>query len=136
MLKTSRVENALELHAQGMNCTQSVVCNYCDLFGIDKKTAYMMAEGFGAGIGSMENICGALSGMVMLLGLKSSSGTIENPTKADTYKLTKEAVNKFKEQNGATICKDLKGINTGKVLRSCNDCIKDACKIFEEYINK
>ena len=130
----SRVENADILHKSGMNCAQAVVCNYCDLFGIDSKQAFQMAEAFGAGMGSMEYTCGAVSGLLMLLGLKNSSGTPETPTKASTYKLAKELINKFKEKNGSVICSELKGLKTGKVLRQCSECIADACEIFEELI--
>ena len=135
-MKKSRVENADSLHNSGMNCAQAVVCNYCDLFGVDKKTAFQMAEAFGAGMGSMEYTCGAVSGLLMLLGLKNSSGTTENLTKASTYKLAKELINKFKEKNGSVICAELKGLKTGKVLRPCSGCIADACEIFEELINE
>ena len=130
-----RVKLANEYHKQGMNCSQSVVCAYCDLFGVDKKTAFMMAEGFGAGMGGMQSVCGALTGLFMLLGLKNSSGSTENITKAQTAKLVREAAEKFKNKNGSIICSELKGVNTNKVLRSCDGCIEDVCKIFEEYLN-
>lgn len=132
----SRVENSNELHKVGMNCAQAVICNYCDIFGVDKKTAFQMSEGFGAGMGSMEYVCGAVSGLLMLAGLKNSSGTTENPTKGSTYKLSKDLINKFKEKNGSVICSELKGLKTGKILRSCDGCIADACEIFEELLKK
>ena len=135
-MEKSRIENADVLHKEGMNCAQAVVCNYCDLFGVDKKAAFQMAEAFGAGMGSMEYTCGAVSGLLMLLGLKNSSGTTENPTKAATYKLGKELINKFKEKNGSVICSELKGLKTGKVLRPCGGCIADACEIFEELLKE
>ena len=135
-MKKPRIENADILHKSGMNCAQAVVCNYCDLFGIDTKMAFQMAEAFGAGMGSMEYTCGAVSGLLMLLGLKNSSGSPENPTKAATYKLAKELVSKFKEKNGSVICAELKGLKTGKVLRTCTGCISDACEIFEELLKE
>jgi len=132
---SERVLQAARLHKQGYNCAQAVVCAYCDLFGIDEKTAFMLSEGFGAGMGSMKGTCGAVSGLIMLLGLKNSSGNCENLTKAATYKLVKEASSKFEEKNGTLICSELKGINNGVVLRSCDGCIEDACAIFEEYVD-
>ena len=131
----NRIKRADELHNQGYNCAQAVVCNYCDLYGIDEKTAFMMAEGFGAGMGSMENTCGAISGLIMLLGLQSSSGTSESLTKAETYKIAKELTAKFKEKNGSFICAELKGLTGKPVKRSCAGCIEDACQIFEEYFS-
>ena len=132
---SERVNKAAELHKKGYNCAQAVLCAYCDLFGIDDKTAFMMSEAFGAGMGSMQGTCGAVSGMLMLLGLQNSSGTCENLTKASSYKLAKEAVQKFIDKNGSSICSDLKGMNNNNIFRSCDGCIEDACVIFEQYLN-
>ena len=133
-MEKSRVNLADELHKSGMNCAQSVVCAYCDKLGIDQTIAFKMAEGFGLGMGSMEYICGALSGAIMLIGLKNSSGTTENITKAETHKLAKEITEKFKAKNGSVFCKELKGLTGNAPLRNCAGCIEDACKIIEEYI--
>ena len=132
----SRIEKALIKKQQGYNCAQSVVCTYCDLFDVDESTAFMISEGFGGGIGGMRLTCGALTGLFMLLGLKNNN---TNPArlvaKAHTLKLVKEAAMKFKEKNGSISCAELKGIETGKILRTCPECIADACKIFEDCIN-
>ena len=70
---TERAKLAQDFHNQGYNCAQAVVCAYCDLVGLDRETAYKMAEGFGFGMGCME-MCGALSGAFMLAGMKNSAG--------------------------------------------------------------
>lgn len=130
----SRISKALQNHKSGLNCAQAVVCTYADIFGVDEKTAFMFAEAFGAGMGSMQNTCGAISGLLMLLGLQNSSGCVEKITKASTYKIAKELIEKFKLKNGSTICSELKGLGGKSMLRSCDGCIEDACKIFEEFI--
>ena len=128
----NRAEKAVELHAKGYNCCQAVVCAYCDLFGIDEKTAFTLSEGFGAGMGGMENTCGAVSGMVMLAGMKKSCRDPElRNTKAVTYPVVKTMTKAFKDQNTTTICRELKGLDTGTVLRGCRDCIMDACHIVD-----
>ena len=71
---TERAERAQRLHAQGYNCAQAVACAYCDQFGMDEETAFRVAEGFGLGMGMME-MCGALSAVFMLAGLRGSKGT-------------------------------------------------------------
>ena len=43
---TERAKLAQDFHDQGYNCAQAVVCAYCDLVGLDRETAYKMAEGF------------------------------------------------------------------------------------------
>ena len=120
----------MENHKKGFNCAQAVACAYSEEVGMDENTIFKMAEGFGAGMGGMQCTCGALSGAIMLAGLKESSGDINNPTtKAGTYKLAKEMVEEFREKNTSVICKELKGIDTKVVLRSCDGCIEDAARI-------
>ena len=86
-----------------------------------------VTEGFGAGMGGMQATCGALSGAVLLAGLKNSDGAIDAPkTKGRTYQLSKTMVNQFREKCGSTVCCELKGITTGTPIHSCADCIMDA----------
>ena len=66
--------------------------------------------------------------------LKSSRNTREPVTKGGTYRITREIVRAFEEKNGSVICKELKGIETGKVLRSCDGCIEDAARILEQVM--
>ena len=96
---------------------------------------FALGEGFGAGMGGMECTCGAVSGAVILAGLKNSSKNVENPTtKGKTYQLSKAIVKEFGTKNGSVICKELKGIGTGKVLRSCDGCISDAVELVEKIL--
>ena len=127
-----RSELALENFKGGMNCSQSVVMAYSNLLGADSKTIFRATEGFGLGMGGMRSVCGAVTGLFMLLGLKNSSGNTKINTKAETLKLVKEAADKFKNINGSIICAELKG-QTGLKTVPCTKCIEDACKIFEEY---
>ena len=130
----SRVEKAVALHEQGYNCAQAVICTYCDLFGLDPESAYRMSEGVGLGMGLMD-VCGALSGAFMIAGLKNSGGMNQpGKTKGSTYKLNKALAKAFEEKNGSIYCKELKGTETGKVLRSCAGCIEDACMFIESQL--
>ncbi len=131
----SRVEETITRHKKGYNCAQAVACTYCDIVGVDEETMFKMTEGLGLGMGCMEGTCGAVSGACVLAGMKRSSGKLEQPdSKAESYKLSKEIVRQFEEQNQSVVCKTLKGIETGKVLRSCPDCIKDAAGILEQVL--
>ena len=130
----NRIEKALENHKKGYNCSQAVACAYCDVFGIDEETMFKVSEGFGAGMGGMQGMCGAISGAIILAGLKNSVGTENTRTKIDTYKLSKELLEKFQNKNSSIICKELKGIDTKKVLRSCSGCIEDAVRLVDEVI--
>ena len=131
----TRIDETVKRHDKGYNCAQAVACTYSDLVGMDEETIFRLTEAFGAGMGNMEGTCGAVSGACMLAGLKNSSGNLELPnSKANTYKLSRAILDEFKNQNGSVICKELKGTETGKVLRSCQDCIQDAAKIAEKIL--
>lgn len=128
-------ERAARLHGNGYNCCQAVLLTFCDELGLDPVTAFKIGEGFGLGMGGMENTCGALSGAIMLAGLKNSDGDLDHPkTKAGTYRISRELTEAFKEKTGALVCRDLKGIDTGKVLCSCPKCIESAVQIVEEIL--
>lgn len=132
---STKAEQAIAFHDKGFNCAQAVACSFCQEFGVEQDEMFRIAEGFGFGMGIMD-MCGALSGMMMVIGLQNSVGDPEKGklTKADTYKKVKEYISKFEEQNGSYLCRELKGVNTGKVLRSCPDCIRDAVALTEEYL--
>ena len=121
----SRKQMAVEKKHCGLNCAQAVLCTYADIAGIDEETAIRLAAPFGAGMGNMEGTCGAITGAGLVLGLVS-----EGPA----TKQMRQIMNKFRERNGATQCKLLKGVGTGKVLRECSDCVADAAEFLEEEI--
>ena len=122
-----RLAKSMELHKKGYNCCQAVACAFLDKTDLDEETMFRLTEGFGLGMGGMKGTCGAISGAVVLAGLKNSTGNLEKPdSKGATYKLSKQIVNEFIEKNQSIVCKEIKGVETGEVLRSCNGCIKDA----------
>ncbi len=130
----SRVQKAIDLHHNGYNCAQAVVCAYCDLFGLDEETGYRASEAFGFGMGQME-VCGALAGACMLAGLKNSGGLqAVGKTKAETYKLDRQLAAAFREKNQSVLCRELKGVESGKVLRSCDGCVEDGARLVETYL--
>jgi C_GCAxxG_C_C family probable redox protein len=131
----SRIEETIRRHDKGYNCAQSVACTYCDLVGVDESTMFKMTEALGLGMGGMSGTCGAVSGACVLAGMKRSSGNLEHPdSKAASYQLSKEIVRQFEEQNHSSICRTLKGVDTGTVLRSCPDCIRDAAAIADKIL--
>ena len=129
----SRKTIAIEKHNLGYNYAQSVALTYADLVDIAPEQLFKITEGFGLGGGNMQGTCGAISGAIALIGLLNSCGDLEHPaTKAQTYALGREILERFKAQNGSVLCHELKGVSTGKALRSCPNCIMDACQLFEE----
>lgn len=132
----TKKELAIAYHDRKYNCAQAVALAFADEAGVDKEMLFRACEGCGLGMGGMEGTCGAITGAVVLAGLKNSDGSLNNPaTKAATYQLSREIVKQFREKNGSTICKELKGVESGNVLRSCPDCIMDAVEIVENVLN-
>lgn len=129
-----KAQKALENHHKGYNCAQSVACAFADELGMDEKEIFRLMEGFGFGMGCME-VCGAVSGMTAAAGLRESDGNLDAPaSKKASYKASRKMVDAFKEKNGSVICKEIKGVETGKVLRSCDGCVEDAAEIVDKYL--
>ena len=110
------------------NCAQAVLHTYADIAGISEEDAMNIAGAFGGGMGNMEGTCGAIIGAGIVLGLATKD-------KAKSLKGTRYIMEKFQERNGATQCKLLKGIGTGKPLRECPLCVADASQFLEEILD-
>lgn len=128
----NRIDKAAQLHKKGFNCAQAVVMAHCDLFDMDEKTAMRASEGFGGGMGGFNSVCGALSGCVMLAGLKNSDGDIKNgpQSKKETYAQTKNLVESFRGFCGTLNCSDIKR----EQKKSCDECIAYACELTEKIL--
>lgn len=130
----NRVEKALENHKKGYNCAQCVACAFADKYDLPEKDVFRAVEALGFGMGDM-GTCGAVSAMAVVSGLVLSDGDLDKPgSKKINYKKMKEMTAKFAEKNGSIICRELKGVDSGEVLRSCNGCIEDAIMIAEECL--
>ena len=107
-----RVAKARRLFKEeGYNCCQAVVLAYNDVFGIEDDAAAAMSSGFGGGMGRMREVCGSVSGMVMLAGLMAPAA--DPSIKVDrtrNYALVQEMAGKFREINGSIVCKELLGL--------------------------
>ena len=128
-------ELAIALHDKKYNCCQAVACAFCEEVGVKEQVLFKAGEGFGLGMGCMDGTCGALSGAIMLAGFKNSDGNTDAPgTKASTYQLSKQLLETFREKCGSTVCRELKGVDTGKVLCSCPDCICNGVEAVQEVL--
>lgn len=131
-----KTQIAHELHKKGFNCAQSVALPFCEELGVDPSVISRAAEGFGGGMGGFELTCGALSGAVMVAGLKFADGDLEAPrSKRQTYSVADQIGKEFTAQCGSNLCPIIKGLKGGPVLKSCNDCIALGVKLAEEVIN-
>lgn len=134
---SERITLANELHRKGYSCSQSVAVACADLVDVPKEILFKASEGFGAGMGTGDGVCGALTGALLIAGLKNSSGNLELPkSKGATMKISRAMLTSFREKSGAIICHELKGVDSGKMICSCPDCIKHGVEIVEEQLSR
>ncbi len=107
-----RVKKAKRLFKEGgYNCCQAVVLAYNDVFGLSDETAAALSSGFGGGMGRMREVCGSVSGMVLLAGLlKPATDPSDKAARTGNYALVQEVAGEFKTLNGSIICRELLGI--------------------------
>ncbi len=107
----ARAEQAVTYFKSGYNCAQAVYMAYADLFGMEPKTAAIIAAPMGAGIGRMREVCGTVSGAALIAGLAIPC---DNPSdmaaKTRCYALVQQVADRFREANGSIICRELLGI--------------------------
>ena len=114
-----RAAKAADLKAAGVcNCSQAVVKVFEDKLPLDDETLMKLTAGYAAGMGCLEATCGALIGAVMTAGILTDG--------VGTPRYSKEILTKFQQKCGATICRELKGVGTGKVLCECPECVRNA----------
>jgi C_GCAxxG_C_C family probable redox protein len=145
----NKVNEAEACFSSGFNCCQSVLSAYGKELGLGEKEALKIASGFGAGIAYMGDICGAVTGAFMLIGLKYGRFEAEDAAAKDkTYKLIREFVRLFKEKNGSIKCNELldTDVNTEEGLKKayeadkfstvCPKMVRDAAEIAGRLLNE
>ena len=105
-----QIENSTQLFSQGYNCSQSVFAACAPQLGLPEETALKIGAPFGAGIGYLGLTCGAVSGGLLVIGLKFGfSDPMQKEAKQNTYRLAREFIQQFSARWGSTRCKDLIG---------------------------
>ncbi len=145
---STKAEKAKKYFEEGYNCCQAVVLAFTNEMKINEAAALSIASSFGGGIGRLREVCGAVSGMCIVLGaLYGYTSPLATTEKADHYKLIQDAAHKFEEKNGSIICRVLTGIDTGSHVpetrnkeyyqkRPCGDLVYDAAEILETIISE
>jgi C_GCAxxG_C_C family probable redox protein len=104
----NHAEYAGELFMKGYNCAQAVVVAFCDLTGFEPDYAARLSSSFGGGMGRMREVCGAVSGMLMLAGILYGYDTPgDDVSKKKHYALVQELSGKFREQTGSIVCREI-----------------------------
>ena len=121
---SDRAKKAVELKGSCANCTQALLLAYSDLLDIPKDKLEALGAYFQFGMGNASSTCGALIGAALVLGALEGKG--------NKMALAKSLNEEFEERAGALICKDLKGLETGKCLCPCLKCVEIAATLVEE----
>lgn len=139
---SDRVKNAEEFFSKGYVCSQAVFAAYSDLFGLDKEIAFRIGNGFGGGIARKQEICGAVSGAIMVIGLKYGKTQPDDMVShEDTYKKVDYFYKSFIERNKSTNCREILGCDLiiakekGLFSSVCRKCVIDAAEIIENLLN-
>ena len=127
MTLEERGEHAATLKRTGQaNCCQSVLLAYADTLPMDEDALRRIGAGFAVGMGTMEATCGALIGAGIVAGHRTAGSA--------AVRLARDIHARFLANCGATICKDLKGRDTGRVLCECPECCRNAVLAAEETL--
>ena len=103
-------EKAMIYFGAGYNCAQAVAAAFSDEMGIDVKTAVKLSSSFGGGMGRLREVCGAVSGMLLVCGMMNGYSTPETgDIKAKHYQTIQKLCHEFRNEAGSIICRDLLG---------------------------
>ena len=146
----TRKEKAMQAFKEGYNCAQSLLIAYEDMLTIDLETAKKISSPFGGGMGRLREVCGAVSGMFMVLGfIEGYNGADDFDGKKSLYEHVQLLGKRFEEENGSIICRELLGLTVKHddatpekrtesyyKARSCEECVGSAAEILEAYLKE
>lgn len=143
----SKGDAAVSLMNAGGNCAQAVLGAFSETLGLERGAALRIASGFGAGLARSQEICGAVAGAVMVIGLKHGQARPEDKeAKEKAYALTRELMARFAVAHGSCLCRDLLGVDllTDEGQRQyregdlgnrvCRPCVRGAIRILEAIL--
>ena len=143
-----RIERAANLFTQGYNCSQSVAIAFSDLTGLDVESSAKLASSFGAGMGCLREVCGAVSGMFLVLGILYGYSDPEDVQgKREHYAAVQQLAEKFRAEAGSIICPEIlknQAANPTPSLRTeeyyakrpCARMVMLAASILDSYIRE
>jgi C_GCAxxG_C_C family probable redox protein len=144
----SKSEEAVAMMVAGFNCAQSVLGVFCAELNFDREMAMKLATGFGAGMARRQEVCGAVTGGIMAIGLKHGRGPDnESPAAERTYFLVGKFMERFAAKHGSCLCRVLldgcdllsesgrKFYNENKLSEKiCRPCVAEAVRILEDIL--
>ena len=146
----TRGEKAELLFREGYNCAQAIFCAYAEEIGMDRMTAAKLVSPLGGGMGRLREVCGAVSGALMVIGQLYGYGTPDKgDAKARLYFLEQTYAKRFAAKNGSYICRELLGLESGPSVptpdartaeyyqkRPCPQLCRSAADLLDELIEE
>ena len=146
----SRVDEAVTCFRNGSNCAQAILATYGPLYGLDRQLALKLALGLGGGLGREGEVCGAVNGAALTIGLKvsSESEVSSREAKKEAYRKVQEFSERFKALHGSLACREILGcdLSTKEGLQEarekdlfskvCTGFVADAARILEELLTE
>jgi C_GCAxxG_C_C family probable redox protein len=144
----THAERAMQLFKEGYNCSQSVFAAFCDELDMDFETALKISSSFGGGMGRLREVCGAVTAMFMVAGMKYGyTDPKDDAAKAAHYELIQSLAVQFKTENDSIICRDLLGLSVQVdspipeartesyyQKRPCIEFVRNATEILDQFI--
>jgi C_GCAxxG_C_C family probable redox protein len=145
---SGKSETAAAMIAGGWNCAQSVLGVFCADLGLDRETAMKLASGFGAGMARRQDVCGAVSGAIMAVGLRHGQAREgDQEAKENAYRLSRDVMDRFQAQFGSCLCRELlPGLDLateaghqrykaeGWSEKICQPCVRFAVRVLEDIL--
>jgi C_GCAxxG_C_C family probable redox protein len=143
-----REDIATAIFHKGFNCAQAILYAFSDTLNLDKESALKLSCGFGAGMGRKQEICGAVAGGIIVIGIKYGRGENDDRQMMEqTYKKTRDLMSQFESEHGSCLCRELlKGCDlmtqAGQaefkekdlLKTTCTPCVRGVVRILENLL--
>ena len=150
MAKNADAARAQALFYEGYNCAQSVFLTFAGRLGLEWEAAAKLSSSFGAGMGRLREVCGAVSAMFLIAGLTCGyADPKDDEAKAAHYQRIQQLAARFRERHGTIICRELLGLPEGPdhfapskrtkayyESRPCAQCIASATEILSDFLEQ
>lgn len=142
----TRAEQALALFTAGANCAQAVLSVFAPAYGIEPGLAMRIAAAFGGGMARTGEVCGAVGGSLMVIGLHCGPDRPAEEERERCYELTRTFLRRFQEKEGALLCRELLGCEIltpegrkraheiGLIRERCPGFVRCAVELLEELL--
>jgi len=145
----TKADEAVASFKSGFSCSQAVLSSFSEELGLDRDTANSVACGFGGGIARTGNICGAVAGAIMVIGMKYGMTRLDdNIAREKTYALVQQFIRDYTAKNGSISCPDLLGYDMADPVQfkearekkvaaqKCPGLVEDAVIVLERILNE